>query len=145
MNAMNTTREPWTSIGLLVLRLGITPLLLVGHGWGKLVHFGERAATFANPIGVGPQASFALVVLAEVFCQVALALGLFTRLAAIPPVIFFLVAGFIQLGPEPWAKKELAFVYLVPYLALLLAGAGRYSLDAWLARRRSAGPADNIA
>jgi putative oxidoreductase len=133
---MNDTRERWTSIGLLVLRLGTAGLLIFGHGWGKLAHFAERAPQFANPIGIGPVPSLALVVLAEVFCQLALALGLWTRLAAVPPVIFFLVAGFIQHAADPWGRKELAFAFLVPHLTLLIAGAGRYSLDARRAGRR---------
>ncbi len=124
------------STGLLILRLGSAGLLLGGHGWSKLMHFSERTADFPNPIGVGATASLALVVFAEVICSLLVIVGLATRLASAPVVIFFLVAGFIQHAPDPWQKKELAFVYMIFFLALLFTGAGRFSLDAAIARRK---------
>ena len=120
------------NFGLLMLRLGAGGLLLYGHGWGKLMKFGERLHTFANPIGVGPEASFVLVVFAEVVCSILVMLGLLTRLSVIPLLIFFCVAGFIQHVDDPWGKRELAFLFAVPFLALLFTGPGRYSLDARL-------------
>lgn len=126
-----------TSIALLVPRVGAGSLLIYGHGWGKLMHFGERSATFSDPIGLGSLPSLTLVVFAEVFCSLAVLVGLFTRLAVIPPLIFFAVAFFIHHAQDPFRQKELALVYAVPFLTLLIAGAGRYSLDAWLARARA--------
>jgi putative oxidoreductase len=131
------TRGMLTSLGLLILRVGTGGLLLYGHGWAKITHYSERAASFANPIGVGPSASFALVVFAEVICSTAVALGLWTRLAAVPPVIFFLVAALIQHGADPFDKKELALVYMVPFLALMFLGGGRYALSASLGGKRA--------
>ena len=118
------------SIGLLVLRLGAGGLLIYGHGWGKITNFSKRLSTFADPIGLGPEVSFILVVLAEVVCSIALMLGLCTRLAAVPVVIFGLVAAFVQHIADPFPKKELALLYAIPALTLLFTGAGRYSLDA---------------
>ena len=129
-------RDTLRSLGLLTLRLGAGGLLLYGHGLPKVMHFSERAAGFADPIGVGPGAGLALVVFAEVFCSLFVMLGLATRLAAIPPVIFFLIAALIHHAADPWAKKELALVYLVAFLTLILTGGGRYSLDALFGRRR---------
>jgi putative oxidoreductase len=131
------------SIGLLVLRIGAGGLLLYGHGWGKLMHFSERAATFANPIGLGPTTSFALVVFAEAACAALVMIGLLTRLSTIPLIIFFAVAGFIQHAADPWAKRELAFIYAVPFAALLFTGPGRFSIDAALRRPRPEGPSSS--
>ena len=124
-----------SNLGLLALRLGAGGLLLYGHGWGKLMHFSERAAAFANPIGLGASASFVLVVFAEVVCAALVMIGFLTRLSTIPLIIFFTVAGFIQHAADPWAKRELAFIYAVPFLTLLLTGPGRFSLDARLRPR----------
>lgn len=124
------------SAGLLVLRVGMGALLLFGHGWPKVAHFAEWAPNFANPIGVGPDVSLALVVLAEVVCAALVIVGLATRLACVPIVIFMSVAMFIQLAHKPWADRELAAVFLVPFLALLFAGGGKYSLDALIRGRR---------
>jgi putative oxidoreductase len=120
------------SLGLLVLRVGVGWLLLSGHGWAKLMHFSERAATFSDPIGLGPSLGFTLVVFAEVVCSSAIIVGLFTRLATIPQIIFFCVAAFVQHGNDPWAKRELPVLFLVPAVTLLVTGAGRFSLDALL-------------
>lgn len=124
---MQGTRD---SIGLLILRLGSAGLLLYGHGWGKLIRFGERLGTFANPIGLGPEVSFVLVVFAEVVCTLLVMLGLLTRLAVIPLLVFFVVAAFVQHAHDPWPRKELSILFAMPFLTLLFTGPGRYSLDA---------------
>jgi putative oxidoreductase len=126
---MKGVQDPWVSLGLLVLRLGTAALLIYGHGWDKLVNFGAKAARFADPIGLGSELSLALVVFAEVACAALLALGLWTRLATVPIILFVLVAVFIHHAGDPWAKKELALLYLIPALALALTGAGIFSLD----------------
>jgi putative oxidoreductase len=120
------------SMGLLVLRLGAGGLLFYGHGWGKLIHYAERAAGFADPLGVGPATSLGLVIFAEVFCAALVAIGFLTRLSVIPIIVFLMVAGFIQHAHDPWPKRELAFLFAVPFIALLFAGPGRFSLDARL-------------
>ena len=118
------------SIGLLVLRLGAGGLLLCGHGWGKLMSAGAKAPAFADPIGLGPVPSFWLVVFAEVFCTSLVMVGFLTRLSAVPILVFLSVAGFIHHAHDPWPRRELAFVFAVPFLALLMTGPGRFSLDA---------------
>ena len=136
MNLLTRTNDTTTGLGLLLLRIGTGALLLYAHGWGKLLHWSERHAGFADPIGLGPSVSFALVILAEVICSTLLVLGFVTRFAAVPIVIFTLVATFVQHLHDPFSKKELALLYLVPSLTLLFTGPGRFSLDAALARRR---------
>jgi len=130
-----TRSETASSIGLLVLRLGAGGLLLYGHGWAKIMDAAARAPTFANPIGLGSVPSFWLVVFAEVVCSALVMLGFLTRLSSVPPVLFFCVAGFIQHAHDPWGRRELAFIYGVPFLALVFLGGGRYSLDAALGTR----------
>ena len=76
---------------------------------------------------------------AEVVCAGLVAIGLATRLAALPLVFTMSVAGFVINAGEPWGEKELAAIYLVPFLALVFTGPGAYSLDAKIAgggRRR---------
>lgn len=133
------TRETLASFGLLILRVGAGSLLLVNHGWGKLMNFSERATRFSDPLHVGSPASLALVVFAEVFCSIAVILGLFTRLAVIPLLIFFTVAIFIQHAADPFHKKELAILFAVAFLALLCLGSGRFALDSWLRRKLGGG------
>lgn len=123
------------SIGLLWLRIGIGGFMLAFHGWGKLANFGERWGKFGDPIGLGPHVTLILAVLAEFFCSIAIIFGFMTRLAAIPPLIAMLVAAGIVHADDPWNKQEFALLYAIPYLALILAGSGKYSLDAkWFKR-----------
>lgn len=129
------TREAGIDLGLLALRVGFGLAMLTAHGWGKLMSFSEKSTGFPDPIGVGPQASMALAIFAEVFCSAGLIVGLLTRLAAIPLVVTMAVAFFIVHGGQAFGERELAMAYLVPYVAIFLAGPGRISLDGLLASR----------
>ena len=110
--------------------------MVYGHGWDKLSHFGEKAETFGDPLGIGKTLSLGLVTFAEFFCALAVVVGLATRFAAIPPVIAMGVAGFLHHAADPWNRKELAFVYFAAFLALAFTGPGKFSLDALLFRRK---------
>lgn len=132
---MSRTTENAMSWALLVSRVGPSLLLIYAHGWPKVTHFTERIGHFSNPIGLGSEASFILVVFAEVVCAVLVAVGLFSRLSTVPLLIFFCVAAFIQHGADPFGRKELPLLYAMPYIAVLIAGPGRFSLDALIRRR----------
>lgn len=131
---LGTNQERNTSIGLLILRVGVSAPLFFAHGWSKLASFAERSQTFADPIGLGSATSLTLVVFAEVVCAVLVAFGFLTRLACVPIIIFMLVAVFVQHAADPFSKKELALVYGISYVALLFTGPGRYSCDALIGR-----------
>ena len=126
---LHRSSETLYSLGLLVVRAGMGALLVYGHGWPKLAHFAERSASFSDPLGVGPAASLGLVVFAEVLCAALVAIGLLTRVFVLPLLIFFGVAVFIQHVDDPFQRKELALAFAVPYAAILIAGAGRFSVD----------------
>lgn len=124
------------SVGLLALRLGAGLSMAMAHGWTKLGRLtGDEPIRFADPFGLGEPASLALAVFGELVCGVLIALGLGTRLAAIPFAITMLVAMFHAHAADPWNVKEHAFLFLVPAIALLFTGPGRLSLDALIARR----------
>ncbi len=128
-------RETLNDLGLLLLRVAIGAGMLLGHGWGKLAAFGERADSFPDPLGVGSQLSMLLAISAEFFCSLLLALGLATRAVALPLIVTMLVAMLVVHGDDPWKKKEMAFLYLIPYLVIVLTGPGRFSLDALILKR----------
>lgn len=130
------TTEPWLSLSLLLLRIGSGYLLLVNHGWGKLTGYSERAGSFGDPLNIGSQFSLTLAVFAEVFCAAFVILGLFTRLAAIPVVILFGVIVFMMAKNVSAGQGggELAAMFLMCYLVILLAGPGKYSIDKLIGR-----------
>jgi putative oxidoreductase len=115
--------------GLLVLRVWIGLTMLLEHGWDKLTHFDKYASHFVSFMGLGPHVSLCLSIFAEFFASGLLVLGLVTRFAALVLVINMSVAFFVVMKGKPTGMGELPFVYLMTYVALLLAGPGRFSLD----------------
>ena len=115
------------SFGVLVLRVAISVMMLT-HGLNKLSNFSAISQNF-DPIGLGGTLSLSLVIFAEVFCSIALLLGLFTRLATIPLIVAMCVATFVAHAGQEFAAKELALLYLTFYIAILIIGPGRFSID----------------
>lgn len=118
--------------GLAILRIGLGLGMLLGHGWPKLMAFSDRAAKFADPLGIGSPLSLALIVFAEVLCAGLLVLGVFTRLAAIPLIFGMGVVAFIVKGGDILGQGELAAVYALGFIALLIGGGGNFSLGKML-------------
>lgn len=144
---METRRHDLTtSVGLLILRLGIGGYMLT-HGWGKVqMLLAGDFDKFDDPIGLGNTLSLVLVVTAEFLGALLVMLGAATRFAAATVVIAMTVAALVAHGSDPWtmgegyrlfmsgeskswASKEPALLYLIPFLALVFTGAGRFSID----------------
>jgi len=120
-----------TSFGLLALRLWLGLAMFFNHGLDKLANFTDHAAKFPDPLGIGHAPSLALVTFAETAGATLLALGLLTRFAALTLVIDLGVA-FVMVHKTALSGQgsgELAFVYLAGYVALLIAGGGKFSVD----------------
>ena len=103
---------------------------MLTHGWPKLskpISTGEFK--FADPLGIGPEASLVATIFAEFFCSILLILGVKTRIAAVPLIFTMLVAAFLVHSDDPFGTKEKALLYLFGYLAIFLLGPGRYSID----------------
>lgn len=129
------TNEEYLNILILSIRIAIA-VFMITHGMpklSKLLAGGE--IQFGDPIGVGPTLSLIMVVFAEFFCSILIGIGLGTRLAVIPLMITMLVAAFISHGPDPFRQKEMALLYLLLYLALLVIGSRKYSLDFLISRK----------
>jgi putative oxidoreductase len=119
-----------TDIAALLLRVCFGFTMLFGHGWGKFLKLiGDGPIKWADPIGLGPEISLGLATFAELFCAGALIIGLFTRLATIPLIITMGVAFFIVHIDDPFNKMESPLMYMTAYIAILLLGAGRFSVD----------------
>lgn len=116
------------NLAMLLLRLG-SGVLMMAHGYDKLVHFAAYKGKFMNFMGIGVTASLSLSIFAEFFCAIFLVIGLFTRLAAIPLIINMGVALFKAHNGDVFGDGEKAALFLTCYLALLLCGPGKASVD----------------
>jgi putative oxidoreductase len=126
------------NLALLLLRLVIGAFML-SHGLGKMsALFADEAIQFADPFGLGEPASLALAVFAEVFCSFLLILGVGTRLAVIPLMITMLTTVLVIHQGDPFGKKELSLIYLLVYTVIIIAGAGKYSVDQLIYKNVSA-------
>lgn len=120
-------------VGLAFLRVSLGVSMLLLHGYGKLNMLADGAAIdkFPDPLGVGHMASLVMAVIGEVGGSVLLCFGLLTRLGAIASAGAMAVAFFLVHKAQFGAGGgDLSFVYLAGYIAILIAGPGRFSLDA---------------
>jgi len=121
------------STAMLLLRLTVGILMML-HGYQKLMHFAEFKGMFIDFMGIGKTTSLALVVFAEFFCSIFLILGLFTRLATIPLIVVTCVIIFkVNHGKIPDDGENVP-MFLVSYLVLLLVGPGRASVDSLMGK-----------
>ena len=119
-------------VGLLILRAFAGVSLAMTHGLGKLPPSAQFQATVEN-LGLPAQAAW-LSGLAETVGGFALAGGLATRLAALVITGNMSVAAFLQHVNDPFARKELPFLFLAVAIMFLLMGAGRFALDRLIKR-----------
>ncbi len=129
MKALFKNKAIHADLGLLILRLTAGYTMFWQHGLGKITRIinGEEIM-FVDPLGIGMTLSFYLVVFAEVVCAVLLALGLFSRFSALVLLINCAVIVYHH-SSDGMGKLELPMLYLSIFVALLLTGSGKYSLD----------------
>ena len=113
---------------LSLLRI-VFSLLMMTHGWSKLERILDGNLNFGDPLGLGSTLSLYLVTFAELVAPVFIIVGFKTRIMALITSFAMAVAAFIAHGADPFAKKEMALLYLVGFLSVALMGAGRYSID----------------
>jgi putative oxidoreductase len=123
------------NVGLPILRVFIGAALLT-HGWGKM--FGGLGGFIDGVAQMGfpaPTVLGFLAAFAESFGAILLAVGLLTRPAAFLIVATMAGAALKVHGGQGFGEQEMAWLYLVPALFFLLKGAGKWSLDAWVAKK----------
>jgi putative oxidoreductase len=135
------TRDKAASAGLLILRLFLG-LGLMAHGYQKFFVYGVSGfAGLLEKLGApAPTASAWLSAGTELVGGLLIALGLFTRLAAVPLAFNMAVAAFLAhsgyfITNTP-PGREYALNLGAAFVALALTGAGRYSIDNRLAPRQ---------
>ncbi|MBC7979694.1 MAG: DoxX family protein [Armatimonadetes bacterium] len=136
------TRDATASLALVFLRITIGLMILIGHGLSKIQNFATLKDKFPVPDFfplkyMSPPVSLIATIGAEVLAPALIVIGLCTRPAAFILAFAMTVAAFDVLHSQPFfyappkvlVAKELAIMYLLPAVAILLAGAGQYSVD----------------
>jgi len=117
-------------VALLILRAGAGLFIIFNHGLMKVqALISSDEIRFADPFGLGMGTSMTLSAFAEFFCAGLLVLGLFPRVSAGILVFNMFVAGIIHHATDPLAVREMALLYLIIFISLLILGAGKYSLN----------------
>lgn len=123
----------YISFILLIVRI-IFGVLLMNHGIEKWSNYQELSAVFPDPLGIGSPLSLGLAIFGEMVCSMAFIVGFLYRLAMIPMIFTMCIAFFIVHGHDPFAVKELAFVYLVVFVLMYIIGPGKFAIDHWIAK-----------
>jgi len=128
------------SLGLAALRVAVATIF-IKHGAQKLFVFGFSGVTGAfTQMGVPlPGVTGPFIALLEFFGGIALVIGLLTRLIALGFVCDMLGAILLVKLKSGFSHYELEFLLLGSSLALVLTGAGEFSVDALLGRRDAKG------
>ena len=121
------------NLAMFVLRVG-AGILMIHHGYDKLVHFNQYSQNFIHFLGMSAPVSLSLVIFAEFFCSVFLMLGLFTRLAAIPLIIDVSVAVVKGHKMDILGEGEHAALFVLIFIIILILGPGRISVDGMITK-----------
>jgi putative oxidoreductase len=124
-------------VGLALLRVLAGVALAVNHGASKIrdpsqIIRGAEGLGFPAPTFFGWMAA-----ISEFFGGILMALGLTTRPAAFLVCCTMATAAFMAHASDNFAKREPALLFLFIALLYLIAGSGRYGVDALLRRKRS--------
>jgi putative oxidoreductase len=116
------------NVALFILRVG-SGILMIHHGYDKLVKFNDYAPNFMHFLGMSGAVSLSLVIFAEFFCSIFLMLGLFTRIVCIPLMVDTFVAVAKGHNYDILGDGEHASLFFLIYLTILFIGPGRISVD----------------
>jgi putative oxidoreductase len=136
-------------LGIALVRI-ITGIIFIAHGYQKLFVFGIAGATGAfTQMGIpAPTITAPAVSIFELAGGIALILGVLTRIVAVGFIIDMLGAIlFVHLKNGFFLPNgvEFALTLLVTSLALVVAGAGAFSIDEAIASRRFVSASDSYA
>src|SRR4030043_272077 len=106
INKIITYKSYNNDLAIFMFRV-IFGVMLMTHGYHKLITFNEILPNFPDLIGIGSKLSLILVIFAEFFCALFVAIGLLTRLSLIPIVIAMSVASFVAHANDAFSAKEL--------------------------------------
>ncbi|SDT31248.1 putative oxidoreductase [Pseudomonas asplenii] len=128
MNA-SCWNERAQALGLLFMRVSAAVFLLWVHGLPKLLHYSTELQNIEDPFHLGANLTLMLAIFAEVFCPLLIIVGVLVRLACLP-ILSVLLVALVFVHPE-WtiAEGQFAWLLLILFTSLFIAGPGRLALN----------------
>lgn len=120
-------RGKGVSLLILILRV-FFGLLFFTHGIDKMLNFNSLVDSYPDILGLGSYMTLMVTIFCEFCCSLFLITGLLVRLMTIPMIIAMGVA-FFDVHDAMMPEGELALIYFITFIILLLVGPGRFSLD----------------
>jgi putative oxidoreductase len=134
---MSETRRNFERFALPLLRIGGSSLMMI-HGFSKLeMLLNDEKIEFYNFMGLGDEVSLILAVIGELLAPLLLVIGLKTRLAALIAAVTMAVAAFGAHAGDGIEDREHSLIYLILFLSLVFSGAGKWSVDEFLSRKKN--------
>ncbi|MCU1761891.1 DoxX family protein [Pseudomonas sp. 14P_8.1_Bac3] len=128
---MNASRwdQRTQDAGLFFLRVSGSLFLLWVHGLPKLLNYSAQLQVIEDPFHLGANVTLMLAIFAEVLCPLLIIAGVLVRLACLPILCVLLVA-LLVVHPQ-WSLDEgqFAWLLLILFSSLLIAGPGRLALN----------------
>ena len=129
------------NIGFLFLRIFVGGTLLLAHGVPKLLdskRFIEVLSSNGFPL---PNVMAYLSISAEAIFPVFIILGVFIRVSALIVAINMFVALFVfhlTIKGDPFANLEKAFLYMIVFTFIAMAGGGDWTLKRFFDKKQGA-------
>ncbi len=107
-------------------------------GIRQWIHFDAISGNMIGVMGMSGEATLVLMIMIEIGCSALIMLGLFSRLAVLPPLAAMLVAEnfiltkVVDVSPEMLFSLQPGYVpilFIGIFIYMLLAGPGKISLD----------------
>ena len=114
---------------LLLFRILVSLSMINTHGLKKIKDFEGTIAHIPDPLGVGGEVSAIMAIIANIIAPIFIIFGFATRLAILPILAVTLMGFFIVHGNDPLAIRDVPAMYSLVFIALLLLGPGKYSID----------------
>ncbi|MGY4817781.1 DoxX family protein [Pseudomonas chlororaphis subsp. piscium] len=116
-------------LGLLFLRVSAGLFLLWVHGLPKLLDYSAELQRIEDPFQLGANLTLMLAIFAEVLCPLLIVAGVAVRLACLPILAVLLVALLVVHPQWSLAEGQFAWLLLILFSSILIAGPGRLALN----------------
>lgn len=127
----------YSNLSRLFIRLFVG-IMFMQFGIRQWIHFDAISGNMIGVMGMSGEATLVLMIMIEIGCSALIMLGLFSRLAVLPPLAAMLVAEnfiltkVVDVSPEMLFSLQPGYVpilFIGIFIYMLLAGPGKISLD----------------